>query len=127
MLGAIGVDVEQMIDREACCGGSFFLARLDGCIVELPDPAALKIDDAIKLPALTEVKYRLVAFEVVPHKQPCLFEPGRQPGKPWLASGFLLKSSALKWRSLLLSNRLNTLSRGKADCGPTPLRSIAGP
>lgn len=89
-LGAIGVDMQRMVvNSETAFGGSFFLARLDGRIKELLNPAALQTHYMVMVLALVEFKHRLAALEVVPHQQSGLLELGQHTvnrGQPHIVS-----------------------------------------
>ena len=58
----------MVMDLKAEFGGYFFLARLDGGIIELLDVTALQANDVIVMFSLIELEYRFATLEVVAHQ-----------------------------------------------------------
>jgi hypothetical protein len=69
----------MIANGESQADGHFFLARLDGRIVELLDMAALQTNDVIVVIPLVQLEYRLATFEMVLHQQSGLLELGEHP------------------------------------------------
>jgi hypothetical protein len=72
--------MERMLaNRKTEFCGYFFLAGLDGRIVEFFDMAALQTNDVIVVIPLVQFEYRLASFEMVFHQQSGLLELGEHP------------------------------------------------
>lgn len=69
----------MLANGKAVLGGDFFLAGLDGRIVELLDMTALQANDVIMMFALVKLKHRFAAFKMVSHQQSGFFELGQHP------------------------------------------------
>lgn len=74
----VRINVQRVIvDGKSKVGGDFFLARLDGRIMELFHMAALQTHNMVVVLALIKFKHRLSAFKIVSHQQPSVLELGQ--------------------------------------------------
>ena len=71
----VRINVQRVIvDGKSKVGGDFFLARLDGRIMELFHMAALQAHNVVVVITFVELKHCFATFKVMAQQQTCLFK-----------------------------------------------------